>query len=64
MSELRELLHAQANAASKRCEKAILDNMALRSKVNRLMAEIFRHKRRCVIDPQPWDLDLWGSLDA
>lgn len=33
-------------------------------KAERLTAAIARHKRRVVIDPQPWDRDLWAVLDA
>lgn len=37
---------------------------ALCDEVTRLRLAIQHHRRRCVIDPQPWDLDLWRNLDA
>ena len=40
------------------------DVAALCDEVMRLRLAIQHHKRRVVIDPQPWDLDLWRSLDA
>lgn len=32
------------------------------AEVERLRAAIANHKRRVVIDPQPWDRDLWAVL--
>jgi len=40
------------------------DLAALVAEVEQLRDAIARHKRRVVIDPQPWDLDLWEVLDA
>lgn len=39
------------------------DLAALVAEVERLRDSIARHKRRCVIDPQPWDRDLWEVLE-
>lgn len=33
------------------------------AEVKRLRAAIAAHRRRVVIDPQPWDKDLWRVLD-
>lgn len=34
------------------------------AEARRLRKAIAMHKRRVVIDPQPWDRDLWAVLDA
>lgn len=38
------------------------DLAALVAEVERLRTAIANHKRRVVIDPQPWDRDLWEVL--
>lgn len=42
--------------------RAPQDLAALVNEVERLRAAIANHKRRVVIDPQPWDRDLWEVL--
>ena len=36
---------------------------ALQERVTTLTQAIANHKRRVVIDPQPWDRDLWEVLE-
>lgn len=63
MSELRELV------AERRMLRVAVDMWRRIAEGNeaearRLRKAIASHKRRVVVDPQPWDLDLWAVLDA
>lgn len=52
---------------STECEIRHMDEIEindLRTEVERLRAAVANHRRRVVIDPQPWDRDLWAALDG
>ena len=56
--------HLYFDIAAEFLTKAPSDIVALVAEVERLRGAIKTHKRRVVIDPQPWDRDLWAVLDA